>query len=591
MKLLSKAFLLAVSIILFANPVFAEEYYEYWQIDSFHSDIKITPSGQINVTETIVANFTNEAHRGIARTIPYYYDLGDGNYREVKLTFKTATDENRNAWKIEEFDLGTSKEIQMTNWEDTYRNTIDTFILNYTVSRLFNYFDTHDELYWNTNGTEWPVITNKVTAEIKLPKKLTENELQITCYTGSFGDQNQDCNWKLENDTIKFESTKEFAAYENLTIVVGLPKGIIRIAPKEALLSYKKSDFQKLLENSPFLLPFITLAITIGIWRKRGRDDQTVRDTIMPHYKPPEGLAPTQTGTIIDEKIDPRDITATIIDFAIKGYIRINETEEKGVIFKSKDYELELIKPYKTDHEFEKIIMEAIFSNNTKGEKKKISDLKNKFYTHIEKIEKSVLNQLIKDDFFPHNPHTIRTIAYVIGGIVLIGGFQIGMALQSLGLLIGLPLSAIIIILMARAFPRKTKKGTETYYTLKGLYEYIDTAEKDRLKFQEEQSIMFEKLLPYAISFGLAKKWTTAFQDILKVPPSWYYPYGYRRGGMFDMTAFANDLNNFNNNLTENINTSPNNSGGRSSGWSGGSGFGGGGFSGGGFGGGGGRGL
>lgn len=603
MKFFSKLFLLVFLTITFANTAFAEYYdeydyiegyaetIEYWNIDSFHSKIEIKPSGKIDVTETIIANFTNEAHRGIARTIPYEYNFGNSDYRKVFLEFKSATDENGNPWKTEELEYSGIKEIQMTNWEDEYRNDINTFVLNYTASRVFNYFDTHDELYWNINGTEWAVFASNISGEIKLPKTIKQSDLKLDCYTGAFGDQEKNCSWEFQNNTIKFKGTKEFSPYENMTVVVGLPKGIIRIAPNQPLLSNKEVEYKKYLRNAPFLLPLLTLAITLYIWRKHGRDDQTVRDTIMPHYKPPEGLAPSQTGTIIDERVDPRDITATIVDFAIKGYIRINEIEEKGLIFDSKDYELELIKPYQTQHQFEKIIMEAIFPQNEQGTKTKISTLKNKFYKHVQKIEKSILDQLIKDDFFPHNPHTIRTIAYITGGILLFGGFQIGGALGSAGLMFGIPLSGIIILLMARTFPRKTKKGTETYYTLKGLYEYIDTAEKDRLKFQEEQNIMFEKLLPYALAFGLAKKWTNAFADILKVPPSWYHPYGYHRGGMFDMHAFANDLNNFNTNLTQNITTAPKNSGGRSGGWSGGSGFGGGGFSGGGFGGGGGRGL
>lgn len=134
--------------------------------------------------------------------------------------------------------------------------------------------------------------------------------------------------------------------------------------------------------------------------------------------------------------------------------------------------------------------------------------------------------------------------------------------------------------------PRKTQKGTETYYELKGLREYIDTAEKDRLKFQAENGILFEKLLPYAISFGLADKWAKAFEGIFQNPPHWYFPLNPHN---FSMIHFGKDLGQFNNSTMRNLVSTPGRKGGGS--WSGGSSFGGGGFSGGGFGGGGGRGL
>lgn len=582
MKFFGKITLFVFLNLIFITSVFAageQQYVENWQIDSFHSDITIKPSGQIDVTESIIANFENEEHRGIARTIPY---------DQVRLDFKSATDETGNPWKTEEFDYRTIKEIQMTNWQDEYNNETHSFILNYTASNVFTYFDDHDELYWNINGTDWVVSTKQITATIHLPKSLKKEEVKLACYTGAFEEQFQNCKFDFRDNLITFAGTDQFYPYENLTIVIGLPKNTIRPAGKSAAKNFEKPEYAKYLENSPLLLPFLTLAITIYIWRKHGRDDQTVRNTIMPHYKPPKDLVPTQTGTIIDEKIDPRDITATIIDFAVKGFIKINEIEEEGLLFNHKDYELELIKPYTTTYEFEKIIMEAIFSKNEKGEKKKISDLKNKFYKHIKPIEKSVIKQLIKDDFFPHDPHKIRTIGYSIGGVALFSSFQLGGITGAHALTIGLFFSGIIILIMTHTFPRKTKKGTETYYILKGLYEYIDTAEKDRMKFQEENNIIFEKLLPYAISFGLVEKWTDAFEGILKVPPTWFYPHGGWHSQNFNMTAFAHDLDKFNNNLTDNIATAPGKSGGA---WSGGSGFGGGGFSGGGFGGGGGRGL
>ncbi|MBD3361037.1 DUF2207 domain-containing protein [Candidatus Peregrinibacteria bacterium] len=562
------------------------EYTENWKIQKFHSEIIIQKNGTVDITERIVADFSNEAHRGIARVIPYKYQIS-GQWHpktyNARLDFKSAVDENGNPWKLNVYKDYGYLNIEMTNHEDEYRNDINNYIINYTADNVISFFENHEEFYWNVNGTEWVVPIDKVSARVHLPDKFDKSEIKLDCFTGTYGSTEKECSYKIEDSkTVSFESLRPFKPYENLTIVIGLPKGSIP-PPSPA-----KKAWWFIRDNWGIIPAPITLIVMLYLWYTRGRDEKIARDTIMPHYKPPKDLKPTETGTIIDEKIHPRDITATIIDFAIKGYIKINEIEKKKLFGKSYDYELVLKKPYKTSKEFEKITLEGIFPSNTKGEKIKISKLKNKFYKNISNIKKKVMKQLIQDNFFPHNPSTIRKI-YIGAGITLIFiSFQI--IAFSVALFLGLLLSGITISIVGNFLPRKTKKGTETYYKLRGLYEYIETAEKDRMKFQEEQNILFEKLLPYAISFGLVKKWANAFKGIITRPPTWYHPaHPYTVTRPFRMTAFANSLNSFSNKTTSSLVSRPGGRGGGGA-WTGVSGFSGG-FSGGGFGGGGGRGL
>ncbi len=151
-------------------------------------------------------------------------------------------------------------------------------------------------------------------------------------------------------------------------------------------------------------------------------------------------------------------------------------------------------------------------------------------------------------------------------------------------LAINIIISGAIIGGIGQIMPRKTEKGAETYYQLKGLYEYINTAEKDRINFQEENNIFFEKLLPYAMAFGLTSKWTKAFSGLIKNPPTWYVPI-HAWDSNFSLIGLNRGLEGFSSNFTNSITKAPSNSAA-----GGGSGFSGG-FSGGGFGGGGGHGL
>ena len=183
------------------------------------------------------------------------------------------------------------------------------------------------------------------------------------------------------------------------------------------------------------------------MWLKRGRDTKTDKTTVIPHYKAPDNLSPSSAGTIYDEKLHSRDITASIIDFAVRGYIRINEIKKDKLIGKKYDYELELIKPYEPEKEFERLIFESLFPINKIGEKTSISKLSKNFTKSIKKIRKSILTQLVKDGYFPHNPEKVRNGYSGFAGILLAIGFYIQITAI---LSISLVASGVIILIFAQ---------------------------------------------------------------------------------------------------------------------------------------------
>ena len=163
---------------------------------------------------------------------------------------------------------------------------------------------------------------------------------------------------------------------------------------------------------------------------------------------------------------------------------------------------------------------------------------------------------------------------------------MIGSNLKSPVIIAGV-LSALAVLITSRVMPRKTRKGRITWEKIAGLQEYIRRAEVDNLQENERQGV-FERLLPYAIIFGLSKRWGKAFADLYRQPPDWYQP---ARPMGFSTWMLVNDLDRSIWMMNRTFPTQPRvqtGSGrGGGYGWSSG-GFGGGGSSGGGFGGGGG---
>jgi uncharacterized membrane protein len=127
--------------------------------------------------------------------------------------------------------------------------------------------------------------------------------------------------------------------------------------------------------------------------------------------------------------------------------------------------------------------------------------------------------------------------------------------------------------------PRKTKKGSLKIEELLGFREFIDRAEKDRIeRLAKEDPTLFDRVLPYALVFGLEDKWAGAFKDMYKEPPNWYHSANY--GNVFSPNIFVNDIGRSLGVMNRSLSSTPRRSG--SSGFSSGGGFSGGGSGGGG---------
>jgi len=575
---MKKLFAILGLLTLFVPSVFADY---SWNLPEVSQDIRIMESGKIHVVETIKADFTKSAHHGIYRHIPISYKDSFGNPYNLRFKLFGVADENGKAQPIAAEYKSSGEYYIKIGDRDVLYNGLMTYVVTYEVNRAVGYFDEHDELYWNSYS-EWdvPVLLSSVT--VHLPKDVNESDLQSDCYTGGYGETKKDCISKVvDGETLQFSTTKIMNSGEGFTIVAGWPKGLVGEP------SSLTQIWWFVIDNWALLIPLFVFLFLFWKWYTAGRDPK-VRDTIVPRYEPPDNLTPTEVGTIVDEKVDLRDITSVVITYAVRGYLKIREIKSKKMFFFDDiDYELEVVKDYskyKDMKSHERKILEAIFGTKKKV---KISELKYKFYKHIKKIKKQIYSNLVKDGYLAHNPENIRAIYMGVGiGIMWFSLFMAGLIVEYFGLtaVFALAASGGLFIGFSFIMPRKTIKGAKAYIKIRGLEEYIRTAEKDRIKFQEDQNIFFEKLLPYAMVLGLGDKWADAFKDIYKNPPNWF--------ASNDMSSFntyylVSRLNSFSTHAQTAFASSPRSSGGGSSAWSGGSGFSGG-FSGGGFGGGGG---
>src|ERR1700722_11558556 len=566
----------AVCILAFALPLMAKS----WRVTDFRDTITIQKDGGALVDERITLAFVGEWH-GIHRIIPIEYPGPNGTNYELFVKVLAVTDGGGNNLKFDSYTSGAHRDLKiyMSDAVDTTR----TVEIKYRVRNGTRFFDDHDEFYWNVTGNDWPVPIDHAGARAHFPAEAA-GSLRAQAFTGVYGSSERNASAVVNGTDVQFETTNPLPMRGGMTIDVYLPKDILT-APGAL------TKFAWFVGSNPILfLPFVTLAGMFAMWCYKGRAPDPGM-SVAPMYEPPAGISPAEAGTLLDDAIHPRDITSTIVDLAVRGYIKIEETADKGLVFTHKDYIFHLLKPMAEWNDaglapHERVMLENIFQGGTDV---RLSDLKNRFYTAVPIIRQDIMAALKNKGIYLLDPESAK--GYSVGGGIAIGApFGI---LQYLGwanffdsallLIVCVPLSALIWWLFARVMTAKTVQGARVHIAVLGFQEFMNRVDGERLRLMPPTT--FEKFLPYAMALGVEHHWAQAFTGIVKDPPQWYVGPGGVYSG-FNPIFFSSSMHSMATDMHQVFVSAPRASSGGSG--FGGGGGGGGGFSGGGFGGGGG---
>jgi uncharacterized membrane protein len=562
---------------LFASAAGAREL----RIEKFSSEIVVSPKGGIDVTETIQVQFIG-SWKGLYREVPVEYVTPQGLNYTLFLNVKRITDGSGNSLKFE-----SSRErhyrklkIYVPEAQDSHR----TIIIEYSVSDALRFFEDHDELYWNVTGDEWDVPIQSASARVVLPENSTG--IRVNVFTGAYGSRAKEADSEIVGNGVEVRTRQPLGYHEGLTIAVAFDKGFVH----EPTALDKASLFLR--SNWPLGLPVIVFVIMFYLWWTQGRDPRL--RPIAAQYEPPDQLTPGEVGTLVDDSADMRDITSTIVDLAVRGYLVIEEHEKDRMLglMHDKDYNFILkkdrsewakLKPH------EQVLLNGFFSSGTVGETVSMSSLENSFYKNLPGIKNGIFESLVTHGYYRRRPDSVRAsyvgIAVVIGVLSIWGGSAIASSLGMgpLTFIVAGILSAAIIAAFGWFMPAHTEQGARAMEGVLGFEDFLNHVESDRFNRMIKTPQMFEKFLPFAMALGVEKNWSKAFQGIMTQPPDWYRG---SYGPNFYPMMFTSNLNSMSSRASSVMASAP-----RSSGGSGFGGGGGGGSSGGGFGGGGGGGF
>lgn len=621
------------------------------RIRHYQIDYTLNPDGTVSGRETIDYSFApGTARRGIFVWWTVRRDMENrpGVYRYYDLEIDKVSSPTGAPTQFQGEDIDNAYRIRIGDPDRTVRGD-QTYVIDYTVRGTVNGIEPTgqqgsasvrtQELYLNPVGFYWDAAIDSATVTIKAPGAANRQ----MCFVGPEGSTDTSrCQVRSSGDTLTFttgalnrgDGVSVLAEYPDQTVADDTPlviEGDARGGPSidESLPQWAQTGLTVGGYGAGGLAVVGSIAGMAAAHRRKGRDEQYAGITpgVLPpedydtpvtrgkagpvavRFEPPQDTKPGLVGTLIDEEANTVDVSATLIDLAVRGYLRIEETK-RGLLNKD-DWILFRTDPGPGAAEllpYEKRLYDGVFR---KGDEVRLSALKNTFASTLQNVQTGMYRQVVDEGWFNASPEKTRQKWSLFGMFVLIAGvglmlipFMVGslygsgngvtMALAAAGG--GVIVAGLVMMMFAKRMPARTAKGSAMLAQSRGFEQYLKTAEANQIKFEEAQNI-FSRYLPYAIVFGCSERWAKVFDDVAALAgdagyaldmPTWYV--FHNTNMMWNYMILADSLDHFSTTAAGTFTSVPAASSSATPGSSGGSGFSmGGGFSGGGgFGGGGG---
>jgi hypothetical protein len=254
-----------------------------------------------------------------------------------------------------------------------------------------------------------------------------------------------------------------------------------------------------------------------ALWFFRGRDagkttsagpERPVLDAADgPQFAAPDGIRPGQLGTVVDETADVVDITATLLDLAVRNYLTIEELPRETQ-FGKLDWQLQRLNAGGPELlSYEKALLDAVFAD---GDNVLVSELGPALRPRLALVREQLYSDVVTQGWFASRPDAVRN-RWTTAGLVLLGAgvvLTIVLAVATKFGLVGFAvmLAGVALTLAGQVAPARTARGAAVLGRVAGLQRYLtdqtsaDLPQSHRLEFAS-------RCLPYAAVLGLTEKW------------------------------------------------------------------------------------
>lgn len=457
--------------------------------------LKLERDGQVSVTEQI--NVPPGQH--VERTMPLRQSAGPGADRVFTVSDAVV-------------DGGGAVQVGADNVHLTLQPGVST--LKYSVRGAVADAGDLQAVRWQVSGG-WNVPVDRVEVSLLSPKVPQE----IMCLAGPLGSADRCAQFEITHTQSMHALTYGLKPGDRMDIAFKVPAGTVPAsAVTEEYFSLARAF--SLTQATAAGLAGIGLLLIGGlglVWYARGRDvrafaeDAARVEVLMTDsrgaitFASPDGVLPGQIGTVIDERVDPVDITATIVDLAVRNYLWIEELPEQ-------DWRIVRLNPADESlRPFERAVYDLLVGEAAEVQLSQLRDL------DASQVRTSLYADVVDKEWFARRPDADRNRFWWTGLGVIIGGAALTAVLaltSSVALLgIGVVIGGIAMMLSARLMPARTRRGSALVVQVRGLRSYLHEVSASSLPAPDRETV-FSRSLPYAVVLGETDRWLAEFAEL-----------------------------------------------------------------------------
>jgi hypothetical protein len=346
----------------------------------------------------------------------------------------------------------------------------------------------------------------------------------VSCFAGPI-DSNIPCSLAQigENSGPTFQQSN-LPPGNTVKMTIGFPEGQIAA---NSIVEYRKTFSRAFSTDTAQLLTALAVLL-LGVialfvlYRLRGRDRVDPRKVVPAslfslgtdtqiNFTPPSNLRPGEVGTLIDERIDPVDVTATIVDLAVRGHITIIELEHQSE-YARPDWELRRVAnaPSEELHRYENVLIRAIFGDS---DSVLVSELGRQVRANLGQVQDALYDGVVKRGWFNERPDRTRSLWATIGIGTTVAGVILTVVLALLttwGLLgVAITLVGVGLIVVGRYMPAKAPAAGRVLgqvASIRGELLEMDISELP----VDQHAELCSRALPYAVVLGGSERWIDA---------------------------------------------------------------------------------
>ena len=220
-------------------------------------------------------------------------------------------------------------------------------------------------------------------------------------------------------------------------------------------------------------------------------------------------VRPGHVGTVADERVDPIDITATLVELAIRGHLVIVELPRESE-FARTEWEIRRVDGRDGLRPFEQQLLDGLAAP---GSSVRVSELASRVQESIGGIQDALYDEMVSNGWFERRPDDARNhwtrlaLAALIISVVVTAVLA---AFTTFGL-VGLALIAVSLglVFVAQEMPARTANGAALLAGLGALRSDLMSHPTNQMGPGRELREISE-VLPYAIVLGGTDRWLDA---------------------------------------------------------------------------------